>query len=106
MRSWNDFVNDLAWTRGSLDDSSYRAFLRAASLGISPDDAIRACAHRIQAAGDTPRIAKLRSQCERAYQFARADAVTTSSGAGVTLPRPIKRRLNVDFALVRELAKK
>ena len=99
MRSWNDFVNDLAWTRGSLDDSSYRAFLRAASLGISPDDAIRACAHRIQAAGDTPRIAKLRSQCERAYQFARADAVTTLE----PLPgKPILRDLVTEIRSPRE----
>jgi hypothetical protein len=34
MNAWLDYVHTLPWQRGHLDESSWNAFLRAATLGI------------------------------------------------------------------------
>ena len=67
---WRRFVESQCWERGSLDQASYLAFLRAGSLGVSPGEAIQAVAARIKSAGDHPRSAKLNQQLRRAYAFA------------------------------------
>jgi hypothetical protein len=72
LERWRSFVDNQAWARGSLDQSSYLTFIRAGSLGIAPEEAIETVAARIKAAGDHPRQAKLNQQLRRAYGFASA----------------------------------
>jgi hypothetical protein len=67
---WMCFVNSLVWERGHLDQSSYAAFLRGASLGIDPEEALQMVAARIKTAGDHPRFGKLIQQQRRARAFA------------------------------------
>jgi hypothetical protein len=57
--TWLHFVDSQRWECGGLDQASYFAFLRAASLGISPNEALQTIAARIKAAGDLPRFSKL-----------------------------------------------
>lgn len=64
------YVEDLAWARGSLDLSSYHSFLRAASIGVRPEEALALVATKIKEAGDQPKHAKLNQQLRRAYAFA------------------------------------
>jgi hypothetical protein len=68
---WLRFVESQHWERGNLDQASYFTFLRAGSLGISPEEAISGVAARIRAAGDHPKMGKLKAQLRRAYTFAR-----------------------------------
>jgi len=69
---WLGFVDRLPWERGCLDQSSYWAFLRAASLGVDPKEALEAVAARVKVAGDHPNSAKLNQQIRRAFGFAAA----------------------------------
>jgi hypothetical protein len=71
--AWSGYVASLPWSHGQLDDSSWRAFLRAGSLSIDAGLALQEVVARIQAAGDHPRRGKLESQLRRAYQFAKAE---------------------------------
>jgi hypothetical protein len=70
--SWLDYVNSLTWARGSLDQSSYCSFLRAASLGVKPQQALDLAAAKIKETGDHPNSAKLNQQIRRAFGFATA----------------------------------
>jgi hypothetical protein len=79
---WMRYVDALPWTKGCLDQSGHDAFLRAASLGVEPSEALQEVAQRIIAAGDHPRAAKLHSQQRRAYAY----AGSKSAEAGATLP--------------------
>jgi hypothetical protein len=67
---WLSFVDSLPWERGCLDQSSYHSFLRAASLGVKPQEALHSVAVRIKEAGDNPKPSKLSRQLRRAYGFA------------------------------------
>ena len=71
---WLGFIDRLVWARGSLDLSSYHSFLRAASLGVKPQEALHVVAARIKEAGDHPKPSKLNQQLRRAYTFAAARA--------------------------------
>jgi hypothetical protein len=68
-KSWLAYVEGLAWARGSLDLSSYHSFLRAASIGVRPEEALALVATKIKEAGDQPKPAKLNQQLRRAYAF-------------------------------------
>ena len=67
---WLSFVDSLPWERGCLDQASYHSFLRAASLGVKPQEALHSVAVRIKEAGDHPLPSKLNQQIRRAYGFA------------------------------------
>jgi hypothetical protein len=71
--NWESMIGGLPWNRGSLDDSSYRAALKAATLNISKDLVARQIHERIERAGDTPNGAKITSQIERAYAYVKND---------------------------------
>jgi len=66
---WSSYVASLAWVKGELDNSSWCAFLRAASLKISVEHAIKEVCQRIREAGDHPKAGKLNSQIRRAYEY-------------------------------------
>ena len=68
-KSWSAYVEGLAWARGSLDLSSYHSFLRAASIGVKPEEALALVATKIKEAGDEPKPVKLNQQLRRAYAF-------------------------------------
>src|SRR5689334_7766991 len=67
---WLQYVASLPWQKGHLDEASYSAGLRAASLGISPERAFTEVCDRIRQAGDAPRSAKINAQLQRAYRYA------------------------------------
>jgi hypothetical protein len=74
---WLSFIDSLVWARGSLDFSSYHSFLRAASLGVKPQEALHSVAARIKEAGDRPKPSKLNQQLRRAYGFAASEQSTS-----------------------------
>jgi hypothetical protein len=92
VKSFGEYVDSLPWAKGELDTSSYKTFLRAASLGVAPDEALATVAHRIRNAGDFPRIYKLRTQITRAYDFAKS----TARPEGVIIARPARPCLSVN----------
>ena len=89
---WRSYIDSLCWAKGSLNDSSYLAFLRAGSLGVDAQSVFDEVARRIEQAGDFVREAKLRSQIDRAYNFAGRQGTETVSELRHewTGPRPIK----------------
>jgi hypothetical protein len=72
---WRDYVNSLLWqkrssnVKGTLDDSSYWAFLRAASLGIKSNEAFSEIKIRIEATDEDFDENKVKGQCDRAYGY-------------------------------------
>jgi hypothetical protein len=80
--SWIGFVESQHWEPGNLDQASYVTFLRAGSLGISPEEAISGVAARIRTAGDHPKMSKLSQQLRRAYSFARGGQGEQLGGPG------------------------
>jgi hypothetical protein len=101
VKSFGEYVDSLSWARGQLDDSSYKTFLRAASMGVAPDEAVSIVSQRIREAGDYPRGPKLKTQIERAYEYARARVIPFVA----TMPRPAKRCLDVDRSRVRKVTR-
>src|SRR5260221_13572633 len=101
MKSFGEYVDSLPWAKGELDDSSYKTFLRAASLGVAPDEAMATVAHRIRNAGDFPRIYKLRTQITRAYDFAKS----TATPEGVIIARPARPCLAVNQSTVARITR-
>lgn len=69
---WARYVAGLTWRRGHLDQSSWHASLRGASLGLPQDDVFDTLLRLITEAGDTPKPEKIQSQIERAYAFVEA----------------------------------
>jgi hypothetical protein len=67
---WLNYVDGLTWTTGNRDESGWRAFLRAASLGIDPDTAVKAVTKKIRQSGGAYNAAKISSQARRAYEHA------------------------------------
>jgi len=96
MKSFGEYVDSLPWAKGELDHSSYLTFLRAASLGVARDEAMGIVAHRIRNAGDFPRIYKLRTQINRAYDFARSN----TPPEGVIVARSFRPSLDVNKAAI------
>ena len=74
QEKWSSYVDGLTWVKHHLDDSSWSAFLRAGSLKIPAEDALREVAARIEMAGDNPKPGKLQRQVRRAYEHAGAHA--------------------------------
>jgi hypothetical protein len=64
---WLRYLDSLDWRKGELDDCSWRAALRASSLGIEPHAAHDEITARIQAAGGS-RLDKISNQLQRAYE--------------------------------------
>jgi hypothetical protein len=77
--SWDQYLDQLDWKPGCRDRSGYLAFLRAGSLAVEPDAAIKAVADRIKAAGGSFTPSKLQSQLRRAYEYAGSAAGETSA---------------------------
>lgn len=73
LETWLEDVDNLRWIKGELDQSSWKAFLKAAANRVDADVALTEVANRIAAAGDTPSKAKLNSQIQRAYQRVKAN---------------------------------
>jgi len=67
--TWLAYAASLDWGPGQRDKSSHQAFLRAGSLGIPADFAIKEVARRIEASGGTFNPSKLENQIRRAYEF-------------------------------------
>jgi hypothetical protein len=83
LPNWINYLNSLPWAKGSLDNSSNSAFLRAASLEIEPQTASDEVERRIKDAGGRLRPAKLAHQCQDAYSRAAlcaSGAVQPSAG--------------------------
>jgi hypothetical protein len=92
---WRSFVDQQPWTKGHLDRASYWTFLRGASLGIDPQTVIETVAHRITAAGDHPKSAKLNQQLRRAYAFAGAQQ---HNGTTCSFQKPERPAFLPDYA--------
>lgn len=73
LLSWTHYVDSLPWERGALDQSTWWAALRGATLGVAPSVVLETAAARIKAAGDSPKAAKLNQQIRRAYAYAGAE---------------------------------
>jgi hypothetical protein len=85
---WRSFVDSQLWERGHLDQSSYLALLRAASLGVDPQEAIATLAARIKDAGGALRAGKLSQQQRRAYSFVGSDQHPSATLQFHKEPRP------------------
>jgi hypothetical protein len=71
---WENYINTLPWEPGQLDESTYRAFLRAASLGIPADTAFQVALERLRQSGGHIRRKKIEAQLNRAYAYTGAHA--------------------------------
>jgi hypothetical protein len=68
-KKWHEQIAGLPWEQGFLDESSYRAALKAATLKLSKESVLIEIQNRIADAGDTPKVNKLISQINRAYDY-------------------------------------
>ena len=96
---WIAFCDLCPWTKGSLDVASWRALLRAGTLGVREEAALTEISSRIVAAGGVPRPGKLRQQLARAYGFAAAHPVAL--GEPLPPPKPV---VTFDLAKLERLA--
>lgn len=94
---WHQFVATLNWGRGNRDSAAFKAFLRAGSLGIDAQAAMREVTRLIQSTGGTFDSHKLQSQLRRAYVYAGSE-----QGTIVTVIQPLV--LNFDPELLRMVA--
>jgi hypothetical protein len=76
---WTAYVDRLPWCPGQLDEATFKAFLRAGSLGIEQQTAFDTVAQRIKAAEGRIRPRKIESQLERAYRYAGTDGKPPAS---------------------------
>src|SRR5271165_6398856 len=85
LAKWEDYCNTrLSWKHGSLDVSSWNAFLRAAALGIARAYALQRVCGRLRRARADIHPGKIESQLARAYDsIARARGYRVCS-AGLT----------------------
>jgi hypothetical protein len=90
---WLAFFASQPWEKGSLDQVSYHCFLRAASLGVNPEEAIQNVAARIKEAGDHPSSSKLNQQLRRAYGFVGSARVGSNY-----LPKEQRPTFHADYA--------
>ena len=103
---WVDYINGLPWRPGHLDRSSWNAFLRAGSLGISSDDALKHVEHRIVECGGNLREAKVENQLRRAYQIAAADAKITLAERRTNWTGPKPNKVEFGPAKAERLARR
>src|SRR6516165_6034941 len=64
---WLAYLDSLSWQKGKLDECSWYAALRAASLGIEPQVAHDEIVRRVKAGGGL-RLDKIAGQLTRVYQ--------------------------------------
>lgn len=70
LRRWENYCATLSWKHGQLDRSSYLAFLRAASLGMTQDFAFSRVIERLRRArAPRRRPDKITAQLVRAYAY-------------------------------------
>ncbi len=92
-KHWTEYVDTLPWqrrtsrTHGTLDHSAYCAFLRAATLGINPEQALNEVVERIRDAGVEPALDKLKRQLGLAYDY--VDISLTEFETGNKIPKAI-----------------
>jgi hypothetical protein len=91
-RRWMEYARGLAWGKGSLAESCFNAGLRAASLGVDFETAVREVfALRQQGGGTTPE-SQTRREVRRAYDHAGSLADTRGAGAAEVVA-PVKKRV-------------
>ncbi len=87
LKRWLKYLGNLTWQQGHLDESSFKAALRAASLGIDSDYVYDALCALITKAGDGVKSEKIRSQINRAYTYVEASrAESAQTGAIFEMP--------------------
>lgn len=67
LTAFTEYADSLDWGSGHRDESAWKAFLRAGSLGIEPDAAVEVVMTSIKGTGGTFTPLKLKSQVRRAY---------------------------------------
>jgi hypothetical protein len=67
---WRRYLDRLDWSAGNRNRSGYLAFLRAGSLGIDPDAAVKEVTRRITDSGGTFNPGDIQRQLRNAYQHA------------------------------------
>ncbi len=83
LPNWMQYLDSLDWGPGQRDQSSWKAFLRAGSLGLPADVVLPTVAGRVVSTGGSYVSSKLESQIRRAYVFTGSEA-----GATRALHRP------------------
>jgi hypothetical protein len=101
VKTFTEYVAGLPWIRGSLDSSSYSAFLRAVSLGVSDHEAMQIVADHIRASGSAVRMGKLRHQLNCAAHYVKAHP--DEPRAFIMPARPL---LEVNHRIVRDVARR
>jgi hypothetical protein len=95
--AWENYVANLSWRHGHLDESTWCAFLRGASLGLVPEFARVVVCKRLRGAGAVMRPDKIVSQLERAYNYVEGKS-KRPSGARARLRRAPSQI--IDFEVV------
>ena len=78
------YLGELRWEKGDSNRTAYWAFLRAASLKVSPDETMSEVVRRIAEAGSLPERHRLNHQMKSAYNFIAAKKRRTKSGSITT----------------------
>jgi len=81
------YIAGLPWNNGKNHTNTYFSFLRAATFGIPPQDALTAITKKIEEAGGFIDPEAIERQCERAYFYVRAGSVGASA-TDERLPSP------------------
>ena len=89
---WHAYVRALIWEQGSLDDSCWRAALRAASLGLSDDMVFEVLSDLISDAGDAVKEEKLLSQIQRAREYVLSNSNSATTPRKEALPENAKNQ--------------
>jgi hypothetical protein len=93
---WLKYIENLPWQAGQLDEASYLAFLRAASLGVDQQNALDVVTERIRTAGDHLRSAKVAQQLSRAYRHVQGAQWVREFGFASRPPLPARPRTAFD----------
>ncbi len=96
IERWQSYLDRLPWHMGELDEASYRAFLRAASLGIAQENALDVVTERIKAAGDHLRFSKITQQLGRAYRHVQGAQRVREFGFSTRAPMPARPKIAFD----------
>lgn len=89
---WSVYLATLDWGPGNRDHSAYNAFLRASSLNVDQQVALRVVVELIRANGGSFNAKKLQSQCTRAYKFTGGSHATT-----ITIVQPATPKFDPDL---------
>jgi hypothetical protein len=89
---WSSYVAGLEWGPGHRDQSAYKAFLRASSLGVDSMVAIQVVGRLIRSVGGSFNATKLQSQLKRAYEFTGGSQATA-----VTIVQPATPKFDPDL---------